>query len=172
MFFTHRRQVAFSVLTNVAQPCILTSTLTMKRMSCFCCLWRKVNLPLRSVERFVATETFHTGQEHLFFSPVNSLVSCFSWAPCRKTIDMAINNCGELLMFHCFGLRYNRHEKSWNKHQKRSCDQNGTRPKRWTKHQIWCLVARRFTLFGHDNLFARPKMKRPKQDCATWKTTI
>ena len=31
---------------------------------------------------------------------------------------MAINNCGELLMFHCFGLRYNRHEKSWNKHQK------------------------------------------------------
>jgi len=172
VFFTHRRQVAFSVLTNVAQPCILTSTLTMKRMSCFCCLWRKVNLPLRSVERFVATETFHTGQEHLFFSPVNSLVSCFSWAPCRKTIDMAINNCGELLMFHCFGLRYNRHEKSWNKHQKRSCDQIGTQPKRWTKHQIWCLVARRFTLFGHDNLFARPKMKRPKQDCATWKTTI
>ena len=154
MFFTQRRQVAFSVLTNVAQPCILTSTLTMKRMSCFCCLWRKVNLPLWSVERFVATETFLTGQEHLFFSPVNSLVSCFSWVPCRKTIDMAINNCGELLMFHCYGLRYNRHEKSWN------------------KHQIWCLVARRFTLFGHDNLFARPKMKRPKQDCATWKTTI
>ena len=25
---------------------------------------------------------------------------------------MAINNCGELLMFHCFRLRYNRHEKA------------------------------------------------------------
>ena len=66
----------------------------MKHMSCFCCLRTKVNLPLRSVERFVATETFCTGQEHLFFSPVNDLVSCSSWTPCRKTNAMTINNCG------------------------------------------------------------------------------
>ena len=95
--FTHRRQVGFWALTNVAHPCSLTSTLTMKHMSCFCCLRTKVNLPLRSVGRFVATETFCTGQEHLFFSPVNDLVSCFSWTPCRKTNAMAINNCGEIV---------------------------------------------------------------------------
>ena len=151
----------------MAQPCNLTSISAMKRKLPLLHFRRKVNLPLGNVKSFVATEPFYTGQEHLFFSPVNGFVSCLSWVPCRKTIDMAINNCGQLLMFHCFGLRYNRHEKSWKKHQKRSCDQIGTQPKRWTKHQIWCLVARRFTLFGHDNLFARPKMKRPKQDCAT-----
>jgi len=39
---------------------------------------------------------------------------------------MAINNCGEIVYVHCFGLRYNRHEKSWNEHQKCSCHQNGT----------------------------------------------
>ena len=60
-------------------------------------------------------------------------------------------------MFHCFGLRYNRHQKWWNKHQKCSCNQNGMQPKKWTKQPIWCLIARRFTLFGHNSSFAQPK---------------
>ena len=157
MFFTHRRQVAFSVLTNVAQPCIPTSTFPMKRMSWFCCLWRKVNLPLRSVERFVATETFHTGQEHLFFSPVNSLVSCFSWAPCRKTIDMAINNCGEIVYVSLFWASLQQAWKKLEETPKTFMRPKWNVTKKWTKQQIWCLITRGFTLFGHDNLFARPK---------------
>jgi len=56
-----------------------------------------VNLPLGNVKSFVATEPFYTGPEHLIFNPIKGFVSCLSWVPWRKTIDMAINNCGELL---------------------------------------------------------------------------
>ena len=40
----------------------------------------------------------------------------------------------KLSLIHCFGFRYNRHEKSWNEHPKRSCDQNGT----WQKSGQCC----------------------------------
>ena len=68
----------------------------------FLLFWRKVNLPLRNIESFVATKAFYTGQQHLFFSPVSCIVSCFFRTPWRKTIHTFINNCGEIVFVSWF----------------------------------------------------------------------
>ena len=83
-------------------PVWFAITLDRETHFLFLLFWRKVNLPLRSVEPFVATKAFHTGQQHLFFSPVSCIVSCFSWTPWRKTIDTVINNCAEIVFVSWF----------------------------------------------------------------------
>ena len=123
----------------------------------FLLFWRKVNLPLRSVEPFVATKAFHTGQQHLFFSPVSCIVSCFSWTPWRKTIDTVINNCAEIVFVSWFWASLQQASKMVEQTPKMFMQPKWKATKKWKKQPIWCLIAGRFTLFCHNSFFARPK---------------
>ena len=68
-------------------------------------------------------------------------------------MGIVINNCGEIVYVSLFWTSLQQASKMVEQTPKMFMQ-----PKKWTKQPIWCLIARRFTLFGHNSSFAQPKL--------------
>ena len=72
-------------------------------------------------------------------------------------MGIVINNCGEIVYVSLFWTSLQQASKKVEETPKTFMQPKWKATKKWTKQPIWCLIARRFTLFGHDSFFARPK---------------